>query len=361
VTPVRTLLAALGVLSVLGSGPQPKVQTIYRDATGPIAAFAADGNLLAWFSPGEHRCNTVHILSLTGVKVTLPKPGTRNVTCRWSVGGGPVRLALAEKPVGALWTLNQQAQVDLDYVVGADAGVPRERRFDQVAHTRAGAGLWLGGIAGSGSTLVYAVTTVAYVDQLACLSGGSCRLKIAGGAIYRVVGRRDPIVHNTGPAVDVAVAAGRIAYIPARGIGTQGNPVASDRASIPVRSARSGVIVARIAPSGLPVGIALAPHVLALLVSRNGHTSITWYDPLRGTRLGSVRVPGTTSPRLAVSDRMIVYAVGKVLHAIDVSRRRKRTLLTAPRAPVGLSVDGDRVFWAENVDGRGRILSLVVR
>jgi len=359
---VRILLAALGVLSVLGTGsPNPAAQTIYRSESGPITAFAVDGNLLAWFTPGAHSCNTVHVLSLTGVKVTLPKPGTRNVTCRWSLGDRPVDLAIAEKSGGALWTLPEEAQVDLDYVVGADAAQPRERRFDQVAHTRAGAGLWLGGMAGSGSTLVYAVTTVAYVDQVACLSGGSCRLKIAGGTIHRVVGRRSSVVHDTGPAVAVAAAAGRIAYIPARGVGPQGLPLPNRSAPIRVRSARTGALLARVAPRGLPLGLALAPHVLALLVRNGKRTSIAWYAPVRGNRLGSVRVPRTTSARLAVSDRMIVYRVGKVLHAIDVAGRRQHLLLKAAVTPVGLSVDGNRILWAENIDGRGRIRSLVVR
>lgn len=355
------LLAALGVLSILGSGaPQPDVQTVYQDASGPITAFTADGDMVAWFSPGAHTCNAVHILSLTGATATLPKPGTQNVTCRWSIGDGPVSLAVAEKTVGALWTLNEAAQIDLDYVVGADASHPRERRFDQVAHTPAGAGRWLGGIAGDGSTLVYAVTEVGYVDQVACLSGGPCRLVLTGGAIHQIVGRRNPVVPDTGPAVAVAVAAGRVAYIPARGIGAGGLPVPSAAASISVRSTRTGSLVSSIAPGGLPLGIALAPHVLALLVRRGDQTTVDWYDPANGTLLGSVGVPQTTSTRLAASDQMIVYTVGKELHAIDLLGHQASTLLTLPAAPVGLSVDGNRVLWAENVGGLGRIRSLVV-
>jgi hypothetical protein len=361
VSAVPKLLAAFGILSVLGLGSaQPGVQTIYSNGSGPITAFAADGDLLAWFSPGAHSCNAVHVLSLTGVKLTLPKPGTRNVTCRWSVGGGPVSLAIAETQDRALWTLNEQAQVDLDYVVGATAGEPRERRFDQIAHTRAGAGLWLGGVAGSGSALVYAVTTVSYVDQVACLSGGSCQLKIAGGAIHRVIGRRNPVLHDTGPAVALAVAAGRVAYIPARAVGSQGLPLASPSAPIPVRSALTGAIVTRIAPGGLPLGIALAPRVLALLVRRENRTLIAWYDPVDGARLGAVPVPESTSTRLAASDRIIVYSVGKVLHAIDVADGLARRLLTVPVDPVGLSITGGRVLWAENLHGRGRVRSLTV-
>ncbi|HXH97422.1 MAG TPA: hypothetical protein VNH40_09460 [Gaiellaceae bacterium] len=358
---MRLLLAALGVLSLLGSGsPQPDVQTVYQDTSGPITAFAADGALLAWFERGAHRCNAVHVVSLTGVKVTLPKQAARNVTCRWSVGDGPVSLAVAEKTVGALWTLKEEAQINLDYVVGADASHPRERRFDQVAHTPAGAGRWLGGIAGNGSTLVYAVTEVGYVDQVACLSGGSCRLKLTGGAIHQVVGRRNPAVPDTGPAVAVAVAAGRVAYIPADDIGPGGLPLATADAPIPVRSARTGELVTSIAPDGLALGIALAPHVLALLVRRGEQTSVAWYDPADGTLLGSVSVPQATSPRLAASDTMIVYTVGKALYAIDLTGASAQKLLATPVTPFGVSVDDNRVLWAENVDGLGRIRSLVV-
>jgi hypothetical protein len=359
---VRILLAALGALSVIGSGISGTggPQTVYRSATGPISAFAADGSLLAWFAPGGHTCNAVYVLSLSGVKVTLPKPGTANVTCRWSVGTAPVRLAIAETSGAALWTLHERSQVDLDYVVGADASQPLERRFDQLAHTPAGAGLWLGGIAGSGGTLVYAVTVVAYVDQVACLSGGSCRLKIQSGGVRRVLGRRNPLIPGTGPAVDVAASAGRIAYIPAAGVGKQGLPVASSAVSIPVRSANGGALLARIEPQGLPLGIALAPHVLALIERGGGRTDIDWYDPENGDELGSVRVPPSTSTGLTATDQVIVYRVGRAVHAIDVATAQTRTLLTAPATPIGLTVDGDHLLWAENVRGKGRIRSLAL-
>jgi hypothetical protein len=360
VTSVRILLAALGVLSVIGSGTSGAggPQTVYRSTTGPISAFAADGSPLAWFATGGHSCNAVHVLSLSGVKLTLPKPGTDNVTCRWNIGSAPVRLAIAETSGAALWTLHERSQVDLDYVVGADASEPLERRFDQLAHTPAGAGLWLGGIAGSGATLVYAVTVVAYVDQVACLSGGSCRLKIAGGGVRLVLGRRNPLIPGTGPAVAVAASSGRIAYIPAAGVAKNGLPVTSSAVSIPVRSAQGGALLARIEPQGLPLGVALAPHVLALIERGAGETDINWYDPASGDQLGSVRVPRSTGTRLSATDQVIVYRVGRAVHAIDVATGQTRTLLTSPVTPIGLSLDGDHLFWAENVHGKGRIRSL---
>ena len=359
-TSVRIFLAALGILSVIGSGTSGAggPQTVYRSTTGRISAFTADGSLLAWFAPGGHTCNAVHVLSLSGVKLTLPKPGTDNVTCRWSIGAAPVRLAIAETSGAALWTLHQRSQVDLDYVVGADASDPLERRFDQLAHTPSGAGQWLGGIAGSGSTLVYAVTVVSYVDQVACLSGGSCRLKIAGGGVRLVLGRRNPLIPGTGPAVALAASSGLIAYIPAAGVGKNGLPVASSTVSVPVRSAQGGALLAHIEPQGLPVGIALAPHLLALVERGSGGTDIAWYDPASGDQLGSVRVPRATSTHLSATDQAIVYRVGRTVRAIDVATSTTRTLVNAPVKPIGLSLDGNRLFWAENIRGKGRIRSL---
>jgi hypothetical protein len=359
---VRVLLAALGILSVIGSGTSGAggPQTVYRSTTGPISAFTADGSVLAWFAPGGHACNAVHVLSLSGVKLTLPKPGTDNVTCRWSMGTAPVRLAIAETSGAALWTLHQRSQVDLDYVVGAAASDPLERRFDQLAHTPSGAGQWLGGIAGSGSTLVYAVSVVSYADQVACLSGGSCRLKIDGGGVRLVLGRRNPLIHGTGPAVAVAASSGRIAYIPAAGVGKNGLPVASSAVSVPVRSAQGGALLARIEPQGLPVGIALAPHLLALVERGPGETDIDWYDPESGHQLGSVRVSRKAGTHLSATGQVIVYRVGRTVRAIDVATSTTRTLVTAPVKPIGLSLDGDRLFWAENIRGKGRIRSLSV-
>jgi hypothetical protein len=135
-------------------------------------------------------------------------------------------------------------------------------------------------------------------------------------------------------------------------------PVASSSVSIPVRSADRGALLARIEPQGLPVGIALAPHVLALIERGNGRTDVDWYDPASGDQLGSVRVPRSTGTHLSATDKVIVYRVGRVVHAIDVETAQTRTLLTAPTTPIGLTLDGGRLFWAENVRGKGRIRSL---
>src|SRR2546422_6215705 len=189
---MRSLLAAalsLAATVVPTASAAPKMETLYVRPHGTVAAFAQDGPLIAWFAPSTTRCNTVHVLSLAnGLQVHLPAQGSaRNVTCRWDVMP-PVGLALAG--TSALWTLRESAPIPFDWVVGAGVGDRKERRFQEIAHTNRGFGLWLGGLAGDRSTLVYAVTSVDYVDEAGCLAGtGSCELEVAGGGVYRVVGR----------------------------------------------------------------------------------------------------------------------------------------------------------------------------
>jgi hypothetical protein len=284
VAAVRLLLAAAGLLSLIGGGAPaaPGVQLLYANRSGPIDSFAQDGGLLAWFAPGTHRCNQVRVVSLDATQEALPKQSSTNVTCRWDLAGSTPRLAVAAATGATVWTLHEHGSADFDYVVGAGVRQPIERRFVQITHSRAGAGLWLGGVAGAGRTLVYSMANVAYVNEVDCLGGGGCRERIHGGGIQRVVGRKENRVPHTGPALEVAAAAGRIAYVPAVGVGPGGRPTPSSLRAIPVRTAGLGTLVTRVAPHGMPLAIALAPHVLAVMTRSGPRTRISWYDPQHG-------------------------------------------------------------------------------
>ena len=93
-----------------------------------------------------------------------------------------------------------------------------------------GAGLWLGGVAGDGATLVYGVTSVDYVDEAGCLAGtDTCALKIVqqGGGVFRIVdGQRLKLIPGTSGAVAVAASGSRVAYVAAASIAKDGSPVA---------------------------------------------------------------------------------------------------------------------------------------
>ena len=360
---MRVLIAAAGAISFLvgGGAAGPHLETLYKSPSGPIAAFAQDGSLLAWFEPRRQSCNRVQMLSLDGVRVTLPnqRAGHQNVTCRWNVTG-PIQLALGG--TGALWSLHEQAPVEYDYLVGASVSDRRERRFREIAHGEHGAGLWLGGVAGDGKTLVYSIVAVDYVNRLACLSGSSCRLHVIGGAVLRVVGRRDLPITGVGPAIDVAASGTRIAYIPAGpAVDDTGRPLPSSDRPIEVRDAATGAFVSRVEPTGVPQRVALSPHVLAVLEHTSRGPLIEWFDAAHGgQRLGAVRVPQGTADEVSASDQLIAFQVGRSLRAIDVATHGVRVLAEAASTPIGLSLEGSRLAWAENVKGQGRIRALFV-
>jgi hypothetical protein len=258
-------------------------QTLYTSPSGTIQAFAQDGPLLAWFAPSMKSCNAVWVLSLDiGGRVRLPDEtsATPNVTCRSDVTP-PVNLAIAGQNV--LWTLREkQATLPFDYVLGAGVSDARERRFQEVTHSKRGPGLWLGGVAGdsvgtgpsAASSLVYGTAAVQYVDEIACLSGGSCQMKLAGGGVYRVVGRPPAVlVPNTQAAVAVAVSGSTLAYVSAASVGPLGRPVADADMPIEILNIDTGATIANVSPEGTPVAIALAPHMLVTLERTSGGLS----------------------------------------------------------------------------------------
>ena len=370
------LLGALALAaSILHTATRAgQVQTIYTSpAHSTIAAFAQDGNLVAWFAPkGAKGCNEVWLWQLGSARQPLPSQKSRNVTCGWQVpANSPVGLAVSfdDGHPALLWTLHEAATQALkfDYVLGATVADPRERRFQEVAHANHGAGLWLGGVAGSGATLVYAVAEVAYKDQVACLSTpkepGACALKVTdGGGVYRIVGRKAPLkIKSAAAAVLVAASSDDIAYVPARGAASaDGHPLASANVPVEVLDAHTGSRVASISIQSTPVAIGLSATALAVLGRAAGRLELDWYDVTTGKPLGTLKLPLGAAPTLSVGDSTIVFRVGRSIRAVAVHGKRVRTVAKAAGTPIGLSIAGNRIAWAENVAGRGRIRAVTL-
>jgi hypothetical protein len=354
--------AAISLAHTSLSGAAP--QTLYTRTGGPIAAFAQDGAQIAWFAPSVRPCNTVHVRSLTnGLQAVLPLQGAaRNVTCSWDVGTTPVSLALAGTDV--VWTLRERTPLPFDYVLGAGVAPRerRERRLQELAHTKSGSGLWLGGVSGDGTTLVYGATSVDYVDEAGCLAGtGPCTMAIAGGGVYRVAGSDPPKLlpgtDKTG-AVAVAASSGAVAYVPAGAVGKQGRPLPVADLPVEIVDALSGTSIAHVRPQGVPLALALTPHHLATLERTPIGLRIAWYARDTGLAEGSVPVSAKTSPQLSATDQAIVFHVGTSIKTIDLATGSPRTLLQAASEPVGLSLEGRRLAWAENLKGSSRIRAL---
>lgn len=354
---VAAIAAAFGASATAVAKPA----TLYTQPGVRIEAFAQDGPTLAWFTPGGRRCNVIHLRSLTnGLGVELPSQSTRNVTCRFVRSTAhPVGLAIAG--VRVLWTLPQTQPLELDYLLGASATNANERRFYEFAHTARGVGQWLGAVAGDRDTLVYSVTTVDFEDEAACLAGsGPCTLTKTGGGVYRVVGRARVHVPGTGPAVKVAAAGTAVAYVPTGGIAKDGTPRPGADLPISVVDARTGQEISSVVPQGVPVAIALSDRFLSTLERTPLGLRLAWYERATGRPAGSVPVSRATAPALTATDRLIVYRVGRVLRAVDTASHRVRTLATAAATPVGLSLEGGRLAWAENLKTAARVRALYV-
>jgi hypothetical protein len=361
---MRVLLAAavsLVAAAAPAAGATPKTLVFLPGAK--IVGFAQNGPFVAWFVKGQGRCNTVHIRSLVNpLHAVVPNVGARNVTCTWQVGQGPIPLAI-DVNANTLWTLRESTPLQYDYLIGAGAlpANQSERRLQQLAHTSKGAGLWLGGIVGSGNTLAYAVTSVDYQDEAGCLAGtGTCAMKIESGGVYRLEGWHPKIVYNRA-AVELAASDNAIAIVPTDSVTKAGKPVAGADLPIVVVDAKTGSQISSFSPQGTPVAIALSEHVLAALERTPIGTRIAWYNPLTGAAIGSAPVATSTAPELAVSDRYVIFRTGRSIRSIDITTGRIRMLTRAASMPIGLSLVGSRLAWAENLksgDGRVRALDL---
>jgi hypothetical protein len=359
---MRVLFAAAVALvaaAAPAAGANPRTLVSLPGAS--IVGFTQNGPYVAWFVKKHGRCNAVHIRSLANpLHAVVPNVAARNVTCTWQVGNGPIPLAI-DTNADALWTLRESTPLQYDYLIGA--GVNRtdqnERRLQQLAHTSRGAGLWLGGIVGSGDTLAYAVTSVDYEDEAGCLAGtDTCAMTISSGGVYRFEGWKPKLVYNRA-AVELAAAGGMIAIVPTDSVTKAGRPIAGADLPILVVDANTGSQISSFSPQGTPIAIALSEHVLATLEKTPIGTRIAWYNPATGSAIGSAPVATSTAPELAVSDKFIVFRVGRSIRTIEIGTDRIRTIARASSVPIGLSLVGGRLAWAENPkNGGARVRAL---
>jgi hypothetical protein len=150
-----------------------------------------------------------------------------------------------------------------------------------------------------------------------------------------------------------------VAYVPTSTVGKEGRPAPDLR--IDLVDTSTGTPISSITPQGTPIALALAPHVLATLEQTPVGLRLAWYDPETGAPSSAVPVARTASPELTANDQLIVFRVGRTLRAVDITTHRVRTLGTTAALPIGLSLEGGRLAWAENVNGTGRIRALYVR
>jgi len=360
---VRAFLAVAGLLALVAAGAAAagpaKPQTLRKSPNGPIEAVAQDGSSVAWLASSSQTCNSVHVLGRGQRDLTAPQPSAPSMTCRWQLTDGQPQLAYAAKKSTALWTLHESGPAPFDQVLAARVGGP-ERNIKRLAHSSNGTGLWLGGVAGAGSTLAYSWDDVEYVDPVGCLSTGSCKQKIEDGGIKIVTKTGDQPLSGAAPALQLAASAGRIAYVPATTV-KSGRPSANTNSLLYVVDAVSGTLVSHASVHGIPLAISLSPRVFAVLTTQAGpRDRISWFSAADGTKLGSALVSQQAEPELAASDQLIVYRVGRFLRDISIRTGHSAKLVKTGLTYLGLSLAGGRLLWAENHNHTGRLRALAV-
>ena len=357
--PAVVILALAAALAPAAAG-RPRTLAV---TPGPIAAFAQDGGRVAWAGtePGSACPWRVRVLTLaTGVRAAINRNG--GPTCRDDLGfqpqavGGSVQLALAG--TRAIWTLIASGNFRYVSVMTASLGNRADVRLEELVYQYGfGEGDHLGSVAGDGPTLAYSRVATSAVEVGDCFDQGTCETPVVGGGLARVVGRATVPVPGAPPAVLVAVSGRNAALVPAAQGGE--SPSAAPGGPVEIRNATTGALVASFSPAGLVTAVALSSRLAAVLVETAGGTRIEWYATATGAPLGSKAAAGA-APLLSASGDLIVFRTGRKIRLLDTAGGTTRVLATAAATPIGLSIEGRRVAWAESVADHGQVRAVRV-
>jgi hypothetical protein len=349
------LAATLGLLAVTSgaasTSPRPKT---LASSSGPIYAFAQSSAALAWIG-GDAR---VRMQRLPGGKSSvvgriawperafgswLAISGTR-VVWAWDSGGNSNETSIVTGGLGV-------KQSPVRYLNGGGRNVGNGQRFS--------------GLGGDPSTLAFG-----WVDERCDLPFGicelcepldSCSLVVAGGGVSIVTaGAKPTLLPGITPPALFALAEGRVALAPARSPTLERGPVPRVVEDGPVEVFDlSGRHLTTIPLMGLVRGIAMTGQKVTVLLERpEGDRQILRFDARSGKFLSGSPLLSPAASSLATGTGGIVFRVGRQIYL--PSGRKLVPVARAASTPIGLSIEGRRVAWAENVHGKGRIRAVTI-
>jgi len=342
--------------------PAPRVRTLLT-ATGPITAFAQNGHFVAWASaePATSRCSML-------VRIRDLSRGYQNAvtdaagdTCRSDLLVSRLALALSaegsREDARALWLRYEAGNNQYWYLSTASLDSPHERRVADLIYPSSSEVRV--SLVGAGPLLAYAWSAAGVVDENDCLATGlQCPFRVLDGGEVRVGVGLDAPQPQIPPSSSAALFGqrgyGRLALLVRGHLGDDTTPNAPLH-DIEVRNPSSpGPPIGRFSATRPIRAIAVSSNTVAVLTDR-AIERYTTSGTLRATSL----VPATTAPELSISTTGIVYHVGRSIRVVG-----RGQVAVAASAPIGLSIDGRRVAWAENVHvgsalvGRVRALDL---
>jgi hypothetical protein len=326
---------------------------------GPIYGVAQDRNLLVWAAEAadQEHCPSIRSRDLgSSSQAVLGEAG--DDACDefgfWIAAAG----------TRALWAGWEPANHPLGtIVIGGRRQAPR--RIEVLASDYSEAGDVVMDVVGDGSTLAYATLVVVPNDWEACFPENAprartCRFRVSRGTVRRIEGQKAVAIPGVAASAAIAVAAGRIAVVPAdRRWGRARH--AREHGPLEIRDVRSGRLALDVRPRGEVLAVALSEQIVATLVRERGARRLEAYDLRTGARRSSVAVGGRAAPELGAAGSTVVYSEGKAIRALRAGDRTTSLVAIAGAEPSGLSIEGRRVVWVENGGGEGRILALHLR
>ena len=368
------LLAAALLLGSSGaaySRSQASPTTLVSTKT-TIAAFAQDGDQIAWASVDKHSACTSQVwIRLLGPKKQKLVTKPAGPTCYSNAGFNPYsagfyrfitpELVLAGKR--ALWTVwsDVNGTSAHRYVVTASYAGTRDVALDEFVFDSGCVGDYLFEISGDSSTLVYGVVSISMVKTPGC-KYEVCDA-ISGGGVERITGTDEVAVPGAPPPFALAASGHRIAVVVAEKSGCyMGGVRPGSPATVKVEDAVSGANIGSFSLMKKPIAIALGPSVVAVLESTAGGRQIE-FRTHAGALLRTVAVPAKAEA-LSTTDKRAVFHVGRSIQTVRVKAGGSTKVASAGNAPIGLSIEGTRIAWAENVVvnhvPRGRIRAINV-
>jgi hypothetical protein len=204
---------------------------------------------------------------------------------------------------------------------------------------------------GDEDLLAYGHTRIEEADCSEDLT--SCTYTVTSGGVNRIVAARRRRIPTAPPPAAIALSAGRVAIAPAASSRTGillFKPKAVLNGPVHIRNARDGSAIATFAPSGYVEVVALSGQRAALLVREvDASRQIEIWDTSTGTFLRGVPVPSDVASELDMSRQVVVYRIGREIHRLDTETGGDAVVWVAPVAPIGLSIEGRRVAWAETL------------
>ena len=126
-----------------------------------------------------------------------------------------------------------------------------------------------------------------------------------------------------------------------------------DHTGVEIRSPRTGKLLRAFTAPGTAVDVELSSGYIAVVVMDGSRLKLKRYRRTGGL-LGSTALPKLVYG-LALCGRTVLYATARQIFSVDAQTGRTRVLVATAATPVGLSVVGRRVAWAENLQGKARI------